>query len=166
MQLHAPLILFLAFLPSITFAGDCQKLAFCFVCGKVENKTAYTMKITQNPSDQNSKTTSARPHWCDIYNWSGTPWKDFHSCPNRPCICKQETLAPHSSKGGNVCRSNHPDVDAFCFADRDYVVVNPGGGNRRVRKGVWTRIHNNEKAVCNYGLLDGSGTGYCKIIKD
>ncbi|KAF2834352.1 hypothetical protein M501DRAFT_1035343 [Patellaria atrata CBS 101060] len=155
-------------LPALgAFAGSCSPdWSPCRACGKIKNNTGYNIKITKNPSNNNSKTTTARPHWCDIFNWSGTAWSNPHSCPNRPCICKQETLGPHKTIGGNRCSSPYVDPDAFCLADRDYVLVQPGGGSRRVRKGVWTRIHDDETAECNYGVLDGSGTAYCKIIKD
>ena len=148
-------------------AGDCTG-SICYVCGKVKNRSRWTAKITENPSDASTRPQPpSRPDLCNVLNWSGTPWSSPRGCPGGVGICKQKDLAAGASRGGNTCSSSHPDVDAFCYAAMDYVVERRNPVSLKVvTKGVWTRIHNDQKAGCHSGTYNGRTLPRCEIIDD
>lgn len=78
-------------------------------------------------------------------------WSDFDvSTSGKPENCKQEYLNAGSSFGGT-----YPvDVDAFCYADVDYIY-----DDNPITKGVWTKFSSNTKVTCKGG--QGSTKPYC-----
>ena len=95
------------------------------------------MKYTINPNPKKNKKT---PDLCHIWNWSG-----WFSNNADTVWCKQETIPGHKHRGGGSGKTKI-DVDAYCFADRDYWAE----GSIRT-KGVWTRIHDGTKVHCRGG---------------
>ena len=157
----------LSLMAALSAAGDCTG-TICYVCGKVENDSPWTAKITENPSDASTRPQPpARPDLRNIFNWSGDPWSAPRGCPGGVCICKQKDLAAGKSRGGNTCSGTHPDVDAFCYATLDYVIERRDPASLKVvTKGVWTRIHDYQKAVCRSGTYNGKTLPRCEIIDD
>ena len=123
------------FIPAVLASG----CSLIFGCGVVHNQTPYAMKYTLNP---NAALDLAHPKpgdgLCAIWNWSG--YFSFHA---KTVACTQKTLQPHASVGG---RKSKIDVDAYCFADRDYFAE---GAVRK--KGVWTKIGDGTDVTCSEG---------------
>ena len=124
-------------LPGGAFAGHCTQVGSHWYCGGVVNKASMTMKYTTNPNDNSVS------GWCKFWNWDG-----YDNGDAGPTLhCTQHDLAKGKSYGGGGS-SKGPDVDAFCYAANDYVVDTGGGYLRRVTKGVWTRIHDDQIYTC------------------
>ncbi|KAG8939235.1 hypothetical protein FRC04_006812 [Tulasnella sp. 424] len=129
----------LTFIPLITvaLAGDCTKIPFIdrYYCGRVINNSKYQMRYITDPNSSSAK------NLCNIWNWSDDGGAIVK--------CTQKYLNSGSSVGAGVVNKRGTDVDAFCFADRDYYT----NGTRRT-KGQWTRIHDNQVVTCSGGNGD------------
>ncbi|MGH3861340.1 hypothetical protein [Actinokineospora sp.] len=106
-------------------------------CGEVGNNSSWQMRVTT--------TLGTGPHFCDVWNWNGgsaSVWKHAN--------CTQVVLERNGHMGGG-----NVDVDAFTFADRNYM-LNFHGTLSWKTAGVWTKIQNTEGAYCrtdwNYGV--------------
>lgn len=135
--IHATaLTLLLSSIAAPVSASGCSKI---FGCGVVHNDTPYNMKYTTNP---NAKLDLNHPKpgdgYCKIWNWSG-----YFSFKQKTVMCTQKPLKPHTSVGG---RKSKVDVDAYCFADRNYFAE----GSVRI-KGVWTKIGDGTTVRCHDG---------------
>ncbi|MGW4426606.1 hypothetical protein [Streptosporangium sp. NPDC004631] len=125
--------------PSPALAGGCR----WGPCGEAQNNSPWTIHTTEVLG-------TGGPHWCDVWNGNGgttaSPW---HT------TCEQKALAPGSHRGGGRI-----DVDAVTFNDRDYVVKVRGTLVGWKKKGVWTRLHNDEHVVC---FKNSNGDPMCEV---
>lgn len=98
------------------------------------------MKYTTNPNDAKIDLKHPKPGdgYCKIWNWSGV-----FSFKQKTVKCTQRTLGPHGVVGG---RKSKVDVDAYCFADRNYFAE----GSVRIQ-GVWTKIGDGTTVRCDEG---------------
>jgi len=85
--------------------------------------------------------------------------------------CTQRKLSSGKSVGGNTCKtSGRTDVDAFTFADRDFVVFKDGLGTivngkptqRTVKKGRWVKFESTMTVYCE----SKNGAPYCHFNSD
>ncbi|KAG8927804.1 hypothetical protein FRC03_009094 [Tulasnella sp. 419] len=131
-------------------AGTCTNVLGCYVCGKAVNNTRWTMTYTTNPIDRACPATdTSHPHCCHIMNWGGSFGSD------KRVVCRHQALGANSSKGGNTCSANNRvDVDAFTYADRDWVY-----GSRNMVRGQWVKFSNNQTAKC----IERNGKPYCTV---
>ncbi|KAH8904060.1 hypothetical protein BR93DRAFT_961216 [Coniochaeta sp. PMI_546] len=117
-------------------AEDCKKVLGSWRCGRIENQSSRQLRFARN--------IPYGPDKCQFWNWPG------HSTSGKPENCKQEYLNAGSSFGGT-----YPvDVDAFCYADVDYIY-----DDNPITKGVWTKFSSNTKVTCKGG--QGSTKPYC-----
>ena len=112
---------------------------------------------------------------CDIYNWNnGKGGVDdfFSGAVGKVVKCTQRPLAGSGhSVGGNSCKeSGRVDVDAFTFADRDFVVYKDGLGTigsgkptqKTVTKGRWVKFESDKTIYCT----TKDGKPYCHFNSD
>ncbi|KAF2742648.1 hypothetical protein M011DRAFT_264080 [Sporormia fimetaria CBS 119925] len=123
------LTILLLFLFSPATAGGCGALT---PCGEVENRSNTPMLYTYKFADDNSG-----PHKCDTWNHGGG-----NTVKDRIVSCDQQSFGKGSRGGGSK------DVDAFSFANRDYIVSVHGASSRTIKRGKWTKISNLERAIC------------------
>ncbi|GAB1516884.1 hypothetical protein [Actinophytocola sp. KF-1] len=114
------------------------------LCGRVYNqstKPLYTTTVLDFPdADEDEARDGGKddpPHECELWNGEGNS-----SPATRKVGCYQVELAPGSSRGGN-----YVDVDAFTYADREYLIDFHGKLSWQT-EGVWTRIRSWESAYC------------------
>ena len=167
----AQLLLLINILTLLTSATNCRETKIagigpsCWICGKVVNKTPWTLRYTLDP---HSGTCIPSEGCCNILNWKtgdGSFDDAFSSSPGSLIVpCHQSNLGAGGQKGGNTCtKANRVDVDAVTFADRDWVVATAGASGKsvtktkNVKKGVWVKISSMETLTCN----DKDGKPYC-----
>ncbi|KAG8939234.1 hypothetical protein FRC04_006811 [Tulasnella sp. 424] len=123
---------------TVALAGDCTKIPFIdrYYCGRVINHSKYQMRYVTDPNSSSGK------NLCNIWNWSDDGGAIVK--------CTQKYLNSGSSVGAGVVSRRGTDVDAFCFADRDYFVSE----STIVPRGEWTRIHDNQVVTCSGGNGD------------
>ncbi|KAB5528068.1 hypothetical protein GE09DRAFT_1064758 [Coniochaeta sp. 2T2.1] len=139
----------IALLAPQALAEDCKMVLNQWRCGRIENLSSRQLRFARNIPYGTDK--------CKFWNWPGhrAAGQLTNSSPplahsGAPENCKQEYLAAGSSMGGN-----YPvDVDAFCYADVDYIY-----DNNPVTRGVWTKFSSNVKVTCRGG--QGGSIPYC-----
>jgi hypothetical protein len=109
-------------LASPAIAGSCSQFFPPTPCGEVQNNSKHTLKYTYLFEDNR---------------------KGGNTVKNAQVSCDQKDLGKGGHKGGG-----NKDVDGFTFADREYVVQVRGAKSRTIKKGVWTKVRNNELATC------------------
>jgi hypothetical protein len=122
---------------STASAGECDWYS---PCGEVNNYSGQPLYVTTKLDDDET----LGPHNCDVWNANGGTSRSW-----RYVSCFQEYLGPDSSMGGVDV-----DVDAFTYADRDYMVISDGKRSWHT-KGVWTKIKSSEGAYCYTDLEFG-----------
>lgn len=104
------------------------------ICGKIHNKSSWTLLYTTDPRRPGKPCTSC----CYFWNWDSD---------GEMTTCTQTPLASKGSAGGSSV-----DVDGFCYADRDYWY-----NGRKIVKGQWTKFNTLQTITCK----DKAGAPHC-----